>query len=434
MTTMILITELSATFLALTPTERWQAARGMNNSFMTEQWFIVAMATVLVVLTVVLLLVSYRRLVKRNKEAEQLFVGQAEKRGLSVRERQILIHLMGKSGLKRSDDIFTMAEAFDRGAENMMEELVARRSHQDSGRLRAELSMIRQKLGFERSTEKPLPAKSRRLSSRQIPAGKTLYITRRTARPSDTIEATVTESSDAGLTVTLKVPVKVTFSETWRVSYYFGASVWEFDTSVISYDGNVLIMNHSDNVRFVNRRRFVRVPVKNLAYISRFPFARTLSVNGKSQKARKRKKSEPDLSESSWKNWEPLEFVHAVVTELAGPGLRVEAPLEVEVGGRVLVIFKLDEQTAPEQQEGQTAMAKIVEDIGEVRRCEATDSGFSIAIELIGLQDSDVSELVRAANSVFLENGAKAEDEQASDNEENVSSQKAMQSVTVEGE
>jgi len=53
---------------------------------------------------------------------------------------------------------------------------------------------------------------------------------------------------------------------------------------------------------------------------------------------------------------------------------------------------------------------------------------------LIGLQDSDVSELVRAANSVFLENGAKAEDEQASDNEENVSSQKAMQSVTVEGE
>jgi hypothetical protein len=431
MTTMTLITELSTTISALTPTERWQAARGMNNNFMAEQWFIVAMASVLVVLTILLLWVSYRRLVKRNKEAERLFVSQAEKRGLSVRERQILIHLMGKSGLKRSDDIFTMAEAFDHGAEKMMEELIARRSPQDSGRLRAELSVIRQKLGFERSTEKPLPAKSKKLSSRQIPAGKTLYITRRTAHPSDTIEATVTESSDAGLTVTLKVPVKVTFGETWRVSYYFGASVWEFDTSVISYDGNILVMNHSDNVRFVNRRRFVRVPVKNLAYISRFPFARTLSVNGQRQKERKRKKSESDLS--SWKNWEPLEFVHAVVTELAGPGLRVEAPLEVEVGGRVLVIFKLDEQTAPEQQEGQTAVAKIVEDIGEVRRCEATDSGFSIAIELIGLQDSDVSELVRAANSVSLENGAKVGDEQASDDEENVSNLKAVQSVTVEG-
>ena len=48
----------------------------------------------------------------------------------------------------------------------------------------------------------------------------------------------------------------------------------------------------------------------------------------------------------------------------------------------------------------------IVQDIGEVRHTKATQNGLSIAIELTGLSDSDVNELIRATNAASLKAGA----------------------------
>ena len=48
-------------------------------------------------------------------------------------------------------------------------------------------------------------------------------------------------------------------------------------------------------------------------------------------------------------------------------------------------------------------MWKIVEDIGEVRHTKAIPNGQLIAIELIGLGDSDIGELIQAANTASLE-------------------------------
>ena len=426
-----IITTVNSIFVALTPVERWQAARGSSNNFMAERWFIVAAAVILGILTVLLVWVSYHQLVVKRKAGEQTFSANVEKRGLSRREHSVLIEVLKRSGLNQRDAIFTTPEAFDQGTVRLMQEFSARRSPEENRRLRHELSILRRKLGFERPSNGVMTAKAKKATSRQIPVDKTLYITRRTTHASDNIEATVIENNEVELTIKLARPVKVTFGEIWRVSYYFGASVWEFDTSVISYDGDVLVLNHSEDVRFVNRRRFARVPVKNLAFISSFPFARTLATTSGTKK--KGAKGKSNLKEPSWKDWKPLEFVPAVVTELAGPGLRVEASLKVEVGERVLVIFKLDEQANRPGEEEQ-ASARIVEDIGEVRRCEASENGFSIAIELIGLRDSDVSELVRAANSVHLKTGEDGEPNEDSGGDEAVNeNEKAAQPAGVEG-
>ncbi len=56
----------------------------------------------------------------------------------------------------------------------------------------------------------------------------------------------------------------------------------------------------------------------------------------------------------------PPEFVPAVVTELAGPGLRIETSLKVKAGERILVLFNL-------AQERDSNAAQIVQDVGEVR-------------------------------------------------------------------
>ena len=108
-------------------------------------------------------------------------------------------------------------------------------------------------------------------------------------------------------------------------------------------------------------------------------------------------------------SWGPPEFVPASVTELAGPGLRIEAPLEVKVGDRVLVILKLTEEDPKpgSQRNEKTESYKIVENIGEVRHTKTIKEGFSIAVELTGLTDPNINELIRATNAASLKTRAK---------------------------
>jgi hypothetical protein len=166
-----------------------------------------------------------------------------------------------------------------------------------------------------------------------------------------------------------------------------------------------LVLNHGDELRFVNRRRFLRVPVTKPAYVAHFPFARAAASPGpKNMKSFRMYRSSAGFLES---RWGPPEFIPAVVTELAGPGLCIETSLKLQVGDRILVVFRLDEEenqdsTGRKTESDKKAKSKIVEDIGAVRHIKAIKNGFSIAVELTGLSDANVSELIRATNVASL--------------------------------
>jgi len=429
----VITDSLAAIIPALTPAQRWDAARSwFGTSIITDRWFIIISLATLLILIVLFLVVSLQRTIQERKAAEQLFVEYADRRGLSEHERQILLDIAGKAELKRSEAIFTMGNAFDRGAAKIIEENLAQQKaeeaaardnlrilHQQIG-----LSSLREKLGFQKRRPASIgsPTKSKKVTSRQIPVGKKLHMTRRKTPGADSIESTVIKNDDTELMVKLGMPVVSSLGELWRVRYYFGASVWEFDASVLSYSGDILVLNHSDDIRFINRRRFLRVPVKKPAFIARFPFAKTVGRSSDiSEEASETKQgSAPMLASQEAMGvgtWGPPEFVPAVVTELAGPGLRIEAPLEVKVGDRVLVVLRLDEEKDQDSDLQKTGKAptsavrrpqaeKIVEDIGEVRHTRAIQNGLSIAVELTGLSDSDVNELIRATNAASVRAGA----------------------------
>lgn len=408
MTTAAVITGcLNAVILALTPLERWAAARKFNSDFMSQRWFVLIGIIAILMLTVLLFVVSFNRNRREQKASGLLFVEYAGKRGLAAREREIILEVAHKAGLKRSESVFTLGDAFDRGAAKMIEEsLVDQQATEGSRQLKAELYFLREKLGFRKQQKQKLSAGSSgrpaKLSSRQIPAGKKVHVTRRKSQDTSDIESTVVKNSDNELSIRLTRPVKITLGEFWCVRYYSGSSVWEFDTSVVSYDGDILVLNHSDNVRFINRRRFLRVPVKRPALIARFPFTRPPvepRPNGNEGPVMSR-----DLTTTSAAAWGPPEFVPAVVTELAGPGLRAESALEVKEGDRILVIFDLEQQqdSIPASAGRNPAARRIVQGIGEVRRTKRLRNGLSIAIELTGLSDSNVNELTRATNAASL--------------------------------
>ena len=416
--------------LALTPTERWKAA-GRFDSSMTEHWLILTGVAVIIVLTALLLMISLRRTTQKHKVSGHLFVDYAEKRGLSGRERQILLEIANKAELKRSQAIFSMAGAFDRGAGKMIEESLAQQGAEESKWLRTELSFLREKLGFQKKSSVSIgsPAKLKRPSSRQIPAGKQLHITRRKNPDLGDIESTVIKNDNMELTVKLTTPVESKLGEFWRARYYFGVSVWEFDTSVVRCNGDILVLNHSDDMRFISRRRFLRVRVNKPAFIARFPFSRTLPPNINS--STKVSGSKQGSANASGSTWGPPEFIPATVIELGGPGLRIEAPLEVKAGDRVLVIVNLSETIDARYSILDTRReSRIVEDIGEVRHTRAIEDGFSIAVELTGLSDSDVSELIRAANTASLRTPVNGQDSPSSVNTAaNVSEPSAVQGI-----
>ena len=401
MTTAAVITGcLNGTVLALTPLQRWMAARGFNSDFITERWFILIGVIAIVILTVLLFVVSFKRIGQQRKDGARLFAEFAGKNGLTVAERQTLVNIANKAGLKRNESIFTLASAFDRGTAEMKENLVGQHAAEESKQLETVVSSLREKLGFIKrlSYSKGTTNESKKLSSRQIPVGKTVHMTRRKAQDNDGIEATIVKNSDTELAVRLAKPIEIIFGGSWCVRYYFGSSVWEFDTSAVSYDGDMLVLNHSDNIRFINRRRFLRVPVKMPAFIARFPFEKSSIKNNHSSEAVPA--VEPDFAGSSAAAWGPPEFVPAVVTELAGPGLRIESPLDVKTGERILVVFNLaQQQDSIRAGEGKRTTDQIVEDIGEVRHTRPTQNGLSIAVELTGLSDSNIDELIRVTNA-----------------------------------
>lgn len=409
--------------LALTPQQRLSSASDpFTSGFITERWFLLTLATVGIILCILLLVVSRNRIAQQRRRAVQLFDESADKIGLSTKERQLLLSIATKAHLKQSETIFTTSSAFERGAAIITEERIARKQTASQiEQLKAEVFFLREKLGFQRRTPVSigLPTKPKKLNSRQIPTGKKIYMVRRTIHAPDTIESTVIENNDVELMVQLAKPVKIIFGEVWCARYYFGASVWEFDTSVISCNGDKLVLNHSDEMRFVNRRRFLRVTVNKPAFVAHFPFARTaVSPVNKSMKSFRLYRSSANSSDSVWG---PPEFVPAVVTELAGPGLCIETSLKLKVGDRVLVVFKLDEEENQDSagrkpKSDKTAKSKIVEDIGEVRHIKAIKKGFSIAVELTGLGDTNVSELIRATNAASLRTMPESQDTWASEN------------------
>ena len=401
-TSKVSLTLLSAAVSELTPLQRWQAARWFNN-IMNESWFMIASIIAVFGLVMLLVLVTYYRIRNERNKINQLFIDYAEKRGLSSRERYILMDIANKAKLKRSESIFTMSDVFDRGATQIIRVAFAQYGAQRSRFLSAELSVLREKLGFRRrkSNSIDLAVREKEPTSRQIAIGRKLYLTSLDSDDFFEVEAEVKENNELELIVELTKPLELRQGTLLCARYYYGAPVWEFDTSIVEVKDNILVLNQSENVRFVNRRRFLRVPVNEQAFVAAFPFSKIME-------------NEEKKSDTSTNSWGPPEFVPADVTELAGPGLRAVAPLEVKVGDRVAIILKLSQTEPKNLMHSDFRLSdnfnsyKIVEDIGIVRHTENVEDGLSIAVELTGLNDSNVSELVRATNIVSINNKNKA--------------------------
>ena len=164
--------------LALTVMERWQAARQLNSGRAPGQGFTLIAIILLVVLVVLLVWVSYTRWSQKKDQTREVFAENAMRRGLAARDRQVLLAIVMRSGLRRTQDVFTAADSFDRGAIKLLGECVRTRTPQENEHLRSEIGRLREKLGFQIASPAGGLMGLGQASSRDIPAGKSLELTR----------------------------------------------------------------------------------------------------------------------------------------------------------------------------------------------------------------------------------------------------------------
>jgi len=388
----------------LPPIERWSAARRMSGdspSYASRYEFVLVASVILVVLVFLLWWISHRRRTRSRDLTRELFAENAVRRGLNGRDRQILLAIVMRSGLGRSHDIFTTVDAFDRGAAKLLAECARTRTVEENERLKTEVAYLRERLGFRAVRSLGGMAATHRPSSRDIPVGKIVEVTRRRRHHAGVpVRAEVVRNDDLELAVELEEPVETRAGDLWCARYAFGVYVWEFDTTAVTCDRTRLVLNHTDSVRFVNRRRFPRVAVQMPALVARFPFAR----KGPSQAAPEAGSDRVGVAH------EPgaPEFVSGTITELAGPGLRIELPTPFRPGERVLVMFR-PAGIGGGENEPVADETCVVEDVGLVRHSRVAGTGVSIAVELSGLNESEVDVLVRMTNVIASRAGVQGE-------------------------
>ncbi len=368
---------------ALTPVQRWSAARRLNTGPSFVTWFVLGAGALLIILVVLLVWVSYRRRLQRRDQMREAFVGHLRRRGLGVRECQILLAIAMRSGLRGPHNILSDARAFDVGARRLLAEYSRVRTPQDNAHLELQVNRLRERLGFRAAPVADHAGGSQRSNRCDIAVGKTVELTRRGNRESASVRAEVVANNETELVVELKTPVDSRAGESWRLRYCCGRSMWELETSTVRADGRRLILNQNNEIRLVGRREAPRVTLHAPALMAGFPLVRAGSTAA-------------NPTDGNGLSAEMPDFVEAVVTEACGAHLRVKAPLQVQPGERILMVFK----HAGRGSGGVGEVNYTVAGAGRVRQCLSGDHGTSMVVELTDLSDVEIDKLVDVTDAM----------------------------------
>lgn len=343
--------------LALSVDERWEAMRSwgvFNGRDVLGPLFYGAV--LLVIVTMVALLIMRRR--EQQRRHWQAFEADAQHAGLSRAEQELLMVMSNLASLRRPEIIFSIEQAFGRGASRL----------QDSPRVRAMppekrehvaamVTTISQKLGFM-----PLPkAAPASISTSQIEIGSVVSIT--PDGQDQEFEITVAASDEAEMIAIAAADLDLAAGARVKANYSNLGTVWEFETEVKAVEGRSIRLAQTHHIRFINRRRFPRVETMQEAMAARFEFFQ----------------DGHDMQEP--------QFVNAILTEIAGPGLLLEAPLSAALNEKMLVVVMFD-------------IDRVIQGLGKVRRVTPIDSERNaIALELMDLKPEEIAELARQTNA-----------------------------------
>lgn len=390
-------TRFDSAVLGLTPLQRLDAVRQYHSSPASTQLFMTVIG-ILVCTLLVLVLIWNRQRKKADRQSSHFQFGkEAQAKKLTDREYRLLLDIATNLCLKRSDSIFRLPTAFNRGAAELISIVADSKGAGQSMHLEAELALLRDKLGFKPMADSSVNGQKQTLSSCDIPLKKKLYL-RRLNRPGCDLEAAVINNTPSELTVEFDHPVEIVLDQPWLCRYCLRGLVAEFYTTVIRCSGCVVTLKHSHHVRLINRRRFPRVRMSHPAFIARFPF----KYDSLEEFTTPRKLMKiPDVSKIP-DLFSPPAFVPATLTEMGGPGIKISTDLDIHMGERVLLMLRLDPPQSTQPSYRTMPNWRMIQDIAKVRSVAHKDGRVSAALEFINLDDRQIGEMIRMTNEIMI--------------------------------
>lgn len=347
------------------PMENLEAARRMRGPGGVN--WLIGLAAVLVVLAAAAVVVVLHRRRAARKKAKAAFQRRARELGLDPNERNLLLAVAKTAGPPRIDNIFSIGSAaFERAVSHFVDSRTFRSlSEEVRAAAMGVLHTLREKLGYQ-----PGEAPDEEQGAQGVAPGTQLTIIHRGR--GHAFHATVSRADPARFVVDAAPGTDYHPGEDWLVRFGEGEKMWEFNASVLRTEEGRVVLAQPTKMRFINRRRFHRVPTDRPASVAVFPLL----------------KADTTL--------DSLRFVPARLVEIAGPGLRLaglelDEPLDIHEGSKVLVTARL-------------ASDRVIEGVGVVRRVLSDDPDrFAIAVELIRLSSGEIVELMRETHAAALE-------------------------------
>jgi hypothetical protein len=304
----------------------------------------------------------YKRLAKLiHSMHSSLSSHTSEDLRLTTADIHLLTQMIRQSGFLRPEMEFSIQHAFRVGMNNYLgsdefTELPAEQHRETAEKL----ELLESKLGINSRED------DQAITTRDILVGSQITVSCTNAE--DDIDLIVLENTDRGLLVQPPHPMEVTPESAWILRYFDGVKVWGFTTPILARKNDGLILQHTDEMEMINYRRFARVPVNRSAQVSRFIF------------------------HSTTKTQNPLEFMHADVVEIGGPGIMLKSKLAASVGDRILVLLDFGNQ-------------ETIQAVGKIRRQNDPDPVnhlYCYGVELVGLKPSQIAELMHATNTAAI--------------------------------
>lgn len=351
------------------PLERLEGARRFSAGPLDSPWmlglglFALALAAVGTVAAVVFCL---RR---REQQRWARFHTRAERMGLSTEESRLLANLVQLAEMKNPDSALVLDTAFERAAASLTEQRQQAMSPDVRLQTNRAIHSLRVKLGFAHVRQ---DEEKTHVSSQQIPEASSLELT--FSRQALTVGGVALACLPDVLAVLLHTPVECETGDAVRVRYSNLGAVWEFDTFVSEQIDDTVLLDHTERIRFVNRRRFPRIPTEKPGALCPFPFL-------------------IEAGEGTLPVFSP-----ATLVEIGGPGLKVRTTQQLNKSDRALVIVHFEAN-------------ETVQALGRVRRVDETaqEGLWEVVVELVDLASQEVAYVARQTNALAQERTAGGE-------------------------
>jgi hypothetical protein len=339
----------------------WSAAQAAGRAWLIG---LLVLGGVVVAVAMVALLLYRRR--AQARRGGRLIEDWARQAGLGDRERFVLLAVARAAKMRNAGAVLDSAAAFERGAAQLLKsKRVASLSGERRERIEQLIGAVRCRLRMRQAVPAvggvaPAGRSDAEPEAPSFAEGDRLTVVYRGRAAS--VGVRIAATADDEMLVQPDTPIDCKPGESWLLQYADGGALWEFDAPVVRSDEGIVTLGPAAKPRYVNRRRFPRVPTSKPAHVAEFPMWREDGEVG------------------------THDFVAGELVEIGGTGLKLEAPMGARAGQRVLLALKF----APD---------RVIEGLGKVRRVTTGENGqSSLVVELLGLNADEVAKLTQETN------------------------------------